>query len=399
MDGQHVAVVGAGIGGLATAVLLARAGATVTLLERAPAITAVGAGILLQPNGLAVLGGLGLDGPLRAAGHRMDGATIRTAGGRTVTAIGVPAYGEGLDHMLAVRRSLLHEVLLDAVRGEPRIGCLLGVAVTRADPDGTLTTASGERIDADLVVGCDGVRSAVRATGNFEARVRDTGYAYLRGLLPADRPVPDGEYWTPIGLFGGAPVDATTRYFYVSVAAPEVRAAVAARDLDALRRAWAAVLPASAVAFDGVAGFDDLLVNDVVRVDCARWHSGRRVLLGDAAHAMAPTAGQGANSALVDAAVLVAELAGRNLPDALARYTDRRLPAVRRVQDRADQLTRLAHLRSPVARRVRDAALGALSALGGRRSADRNSRVLQQEEPAALRSTVAGLVPHRQGHG
>ena len=75
VDGQHVAVVGAGIGGLATAVLLARAGATVTLLERAPAITAVGAGILLQPNGLAVLGGLGLDGPLRAAGHRMDKTT------------------------------------------------------------------------------------------------------------------------------------------------------------------------------------------------------------------------------------------------------------------------------------------------------------------------------------
>jgi len=293
-----------------------------------------------------------------------------------------------------VRRSLLHEVLLDAVRGEPRIGSLLGVAVTLADPDGTLTTASGERIEADLVVGCDGVRSAVRATGNFEARVRDTGYAYLRGLVPADRPVPDGEYWTPIGLFGGAPVDATTHYFYASVAAPEVRAAVAARDLDALRRAWAAVLPESAPAFDGVAGFDDLLVNDVVRVDCARWHSGRRVLLGDAAHAMAPTAGQGANSALVDAAVLVAELTGgRPLPDALARYTDRRLPAVRRVQDRADQLTRLAHLRSPVARRVRDAAL---SVLGGRRGADRNSRVLQQEEPAALRSTVATLVPHRQ---
>jgi 2-polyprenyl-6-methoxyphenol hydroxylase-like FAD-dependent oxidoreductase len=117
---------------------------------------------------------------------------------------------------------------------------------------------------------------------------------------------------------------------------------------------------------------------------------------------MAPTAGQGANSALVDAAVLVAELTGgRTLPDALARYTERRLPAVRRVQDRADQLTRLAHLRSPVARRVRDAALGALSVLGGRRGADRNSRLLQQEEPAALRSTVAGLVPHRQGrpHG
>ena len=85
----------------------------------------------------------------------------------------------------------------------------------------------------------------------------------------------------------------------------------------------------------------------------------------------------------------MAELTGRRpQSDALARYTDRRLPAVRRVQDRADQLARMAHLRSPVARRLRDAALRALGLLGG---ADRSSRVLQQEEPAALRSTVAAL--------
>ena len=386
---EHVVVVGAGIGGLAAAVLLARAGASVTLLERAPAVGAVGAGILLQPNGLAVLTGLGLDGPLRAAGHRMDGAAVRTTGDRVVSRIRVPAAGNGLDHLLAVRRTVLHEVLLGAVREEPRIACRTGVAVASADADGTVTTATGERIAADLVVGADGVRSAVRASGEFGARVRDTGQVYLRGMVPLERPLPDGEYWTPIGLFGWAPVDATTRYFYASVAAPPVRAAVEAGDLDALRRAWAGVLPESAAVLGAVERFGDLLVHDVARVDCARWHSGRRVLVGDAAHAMAPTAGQGANSALVDVAVLAAELAGAATgADALARYTARRLPAVRRVQDRADQLTRLAHLRSPAARRVRDLAFRALDLVGGRRGADRNSRVLQQEDPAALLALV-----------
>ena len=388
-----VVVVGAGIGGMATAVLLARAGASVTLLERSPEIRAVGAGILLQPNGLAVLTGLRLDGPLRSAGRSVDGAVLRSVDGRIISELGVPSYGPGLDRLLAVRRSTLHEVLLDAVRAESSIDCRLGVGVTAVDPGGTVTTGTGQRIDAGLVVGCDGVRSTVRGSGGFGARLRSAGHVYLRGLVAAVDPAPVGEYWTPIGLFGGAPVDADTWYFYASATAPDVQAAVAARDLDALRRAWAAVLPATAPVLDAVEDVDDLLVNDVVRVDCDRWHSGRRVLLGDAAHAMAPTAGQGANSALVDAAVLVAELsAGESTMESMTRYAARRQPAVRRVQDRADQLTRLAHLRSPLARRIRDAALGALA---GRRGADRIVRASQQEEPAALLALVDGLAGRR----
>jgi len=99
-----------------------------------------------------------------------------------------------------------------------------------------------------------------------------------------------------------------------------------------------------------VHGFDDLLVNDVARIDCDRWSVGRLVLLGDAAHAMAPNLGQGANSALVDAAVLVAELSDGSRPDPLGRYARRRRAAVRAVQDRADTLAALAGVTNPVLR-------------------------------------------------
>jgi salicylate hydroxylase len=392
----RVVVVGAGIGGMTAAVLLARAGAEVELLERATRIRAVGAGILLQPNGLAVLGGLGLDEPLHRAGRRVEAVMVRGPDGRAITELAVPDFGAGLDHHLAVRRSALHTALLDAVAADGRIACRLGVEAVSADRCGTVEVATGRRLTADLVVGADGARSVVRDPGVFGARVVRTGDVYVRGLVPMADPGGAGETWTPIGLFGGAPVDAATRYFYASATAPAVRAAVASRDLRVLRTAWRRALPDAGKLLDAVGSFDELLVNEVVRVRCARWHDGRRVLLGDAAHAMAPTAGQGANSALVDAAVLVAELAAAgSVEDGLARYDARRRPAVGAVQTRADRLTRLAHLRSLPARRLRDAVLGVVGRRPG--AAERIVRDGQQEDPAALLALVEAIAGRRDG--
>jgi cation diffusion facilitator CzcD-associated flavoprotein CzcO len=105
LRGDHVVVVGAGVGGMAVSLLLARAGAHVTLLERRPATDAEGAGILLQPNGLAVLTALGLREQLQSAGHVMRTSVIRNARGTQLLATATPDFGGGLDHVLALRRS------------------------------------------------------------------------------------------------------------------------------------------------------------------------------------------------------------------------------------------------------------------------------------------------------
>ncbi|HWM04092.1 MAG TPA: NAD(P)/FAD-dependent oxidoreductase [Actinophytocola sp.] len=388
-----VVVVGAGIGGMAAALLLARAGASVSLLERTATPAAVGAGILLQPNGLAVLTGLGLAEQLEQVGHRVRASTVRGSGRSPIATLAVPDFGAGLDHVLAVRRSLLHEVLLAAVTAEPAIDYRLAATVHEVGTDGSVSLEWLDRhstIEADLVVGADGIGSTVRAGGAFGVRERSVTDRYLRGLVSRQGIDLEGEHWTALGLFGGAPVDPSTCYFYGSASAAPVAAAIAAGDLPACRDAWARALPVAGEHLGRLPGFAELLVNNAERVDCARWHDGRLVLLGDAAHAMAPTLGQGANSALVDAAVLTAELAASGtVSDALQSYTRRRRPRVTMVQDRADRLARMSRMTSPALRALRDTGMRVLSRVPG--SAARLVRGAQQEEPASLVTMVAGL--------
>jgi 2-polyprenyl-6-methoxyphenol hydroxylase-like FAD-dependent oxidoreductase len=414
LTGLRAVVVGAAMGGATAALLLAGAGAHVTLLERVKEPKPVGGGILLQPNGIAVLRGLGLGDAITRHGYATRELRIVDARGRRIVSSPNPNYGHGLDHVACIRRSYLFTALLDAARAHPRIDLRLGAEVIGATPEGAVAYAEDGNLDAtqvlhaDLVVAADGVHSGLRDAGNFGARVTRTGVSYVRALVPVQPVQPDAsefvEAWTPLGIFGAGPVDGGT-YLYASAGAPEVAAALRARDLDAFRAAWGRAYPAAAPLLAAVERFEQLVVNEVIRVDNERWSDGRITLLGDAAHAMFPNLGQGANSAMVDAAVLVHELCAAlgphggtgapgsgpralDVPAALARYEARRHPAVRAVQDTAQRLAGLGHQPNGAVRWLRDTTLRALtSVMGG----ERELRRAQQEEPAWLLETAGRL--------
>jgi len=375
----QVIVVGAGTGGCAAALLLARAGARVTLVERVAQPRAVGAGIAIAENGMAVLESLGLRSALGGA-REVSGARITNAEGRTLLS---PPKKSPRVSML--RRSTLQGVLLDAVSSKPRIERMFGAELVHAAPDGSVETRETggptRTLHADLVIGADGVHSRLRDCGAFGASVRGTGIRYIRGLV-TEGLAQGVEAWTSAGLFGSFAVDGGT-YFYASCGTRDCAAALEARDLDALRSAWARAYRPGGWILGAVERFDELLVNEVVRVDCTRWWDERLVLLGDAAHAMAPNVGQGANSALVDAVVLLDELRrAPSLDRALATYDTRRRQKVKKVADLAARLGRLAELTHPVARALRDRIL---LPVAGLLPTARTTALVLQEPPSRLR--------------
>jgi len=348
-------VVGGGIGGLAAALGLLRTGWTVTVLERVAAVRPVGAGLVLQANGLRCLDALGVGGRVRADGvpdvtggtRRADGrwlARISTA--ELERALGTPAIG--------IHRAALHEILFGAL---PPGTVVTGGEVVGVTADGEVTyrehdTGHESTASADLVVGADGIRSAVRqALWPEAAPPAYVGVTAWRGVTPVwDRELVAGVSWDRGAEFGVVPLaDRRVYWFGARNAAPgephdDEKAEVLAhfgRWHDPIRRLIEAT---PTVLRDDLACLEPPLTTYV---------KGRVALLGDAAHAMVPHLGQGANQALEDAVVLAAVAPG---PGGLEAYDRLRRPRSQRVAKASRAAGRLGQqLSNPVAVAARNA--------------------------------------------
>ncbi|MET9952744.1 FAD-dependent oxidoreductase [Streptomyces sp. NPDC006339] len=369
MEQHRAVVVGAGIGGLTTAVALRRRGWDVTVLERAPDLAPVGAGIALAPNALRALDTLGLGDRVRdLAAWQGDGGMRRPDGRwlcRTDAAAAAARFGGPL---VLLHRATLVELLTSALPGTP---VRTATPAALDDPGGThrparVTTPDGT-IEAELLVAADGIRSAVR-TALFPAHPgpRYSGFTTWRTVIPApERPFAPHETWGPARLWGSQPLKDGRVYAYAMAAAPAgARSADGEKaELGRLFGDWHHPVPAILAAADEAG----ILRHDVHHLidPLPAFHRGRVALLGDAAHAMQPTLGQGGNQAVEDAVVL-AHHAGRGLPvpAALAAYTADRLPRTTALVRKAARTGRLALLSARPAVALRDTAVTAASRLG-----------------------------------
>ncbi|MEU2043472.1 FAD-dependent monooxygenase [Nocardia niwae] len=344
-------IVGGGIGGLATAVAFLRQGWRVEVLERATEFTEVGAGLSLWPNALRALDALGVGDDVRARALEQGAAGIRDRAGRWLARMDAEAIRARYGSPIMLHRADLLRVLRSAI---PAAALRTGITVTEAGADGTVAHSAGTS-RGDVVVGADGIRSVVRHAVCGEIRPRYGGYIAWRLVVTPHQPVTEmGESWGRGERFGYVPLADGRVYCFATANMPAGTTGGGAAELRARFGGWHEPIPALLAA----AGDAEVLRHDLYDLPPLRtFVAGRIALVGDAAHAMMPTLGQGACQALEDAVVL-AEVAARG--GDLTGYDRERRPRTHMIASRSRRLGALGQLSFPPVVAVRDALVRAI---------------------------------------
>ncbi len=312
---MKVGIVGCGTAGAAAAIMLARQGVDVSVFERVHEPKPVGAGIMLQPTGQAVLARMGLLQPIAERGARIDRLWFRTPSGRTIVDLQYAAIDRAW-HAYGIHRGLLFDTLYTAACREVKVSTGCEMRGLRRDGAQTLYLVckdGSERGPFDLIIVADGAVSELRtAAGGTK---RDAQYPWGALWFVADDP--EGVYTRELyqigvrshRLYGVLP---TGRGPHHDTPVVSLFWSLPVREVEAWRQTpletWKAEVraldPRIDLVLDKITDHSQVTFARYRDVQMTRWHDRGVVFIGDAAHATSPQLGQGANLALVDACVL-----------------------------------------------------------------------------------------------
>jgi salicylate hydroxylase len=354
--GRHVIVVGGGIGGLAAALALARQGISVLLLEQAAHIGEIGAGIQLGANAFNALDALGAGDAARSRAVFTDHMKMMDAIDASEVAwidVGEPYRQRFGNPYAVIHRADIHLSILEAVRDHPLIQFRTSTQVTALAQDErgvSVTDQHGERYRADAVVGCDGVKSAIRqALIGDEHRV--TGHVVYRAVVDVQNMPKDLQINAPVVWAGPRchlvhyPLRGGQQYNLVVTfhSREQEQWGVREGSKEEVLSYFDGIHPLPHQMLDRPTSWKRWATADRDPVD--RWSFGRATVLGDAAHPMTQYLAQGACQALEDAVTLGAAVAATDgdFEAAFCLYDKVRIPRTARVLYSAREMGRLYH--------------------------------------------------------
>ena len=339
-------IAGGGIGGLATALGLARIGRRVVVFEQAPQLGEIGAGIQIAPNAFHCFDALGVGDAARAKAVYIDNLILMDAiKDERIAQIPLDApFRQRFGNPYAVvHRADLHGVLLEACRAHRLISLHVDSCVMRYDQDGarvTVALGNGRTTEGAALIGADGLSSRIRAQLVGDGAPRVSGHTTYRSVVPTGL-VPEELRWNAATLWAGPkchivhyPLKGGKVFNFVVTCQNGAREPVAGKPVsaDEVREGFAHVCARALKIIDHGADWKQWVLCD--RDPVQNWVEGRVALLGDAAHPMLQYFAQGASMALEDAVCLahMAQAQGDDIAGALIAYNRRRAVRTARVQ-------------------------------------------------------------------
>jgi 2-polyprenyl-6-methoxyphenol hydroxylase-like FAD-dependent oxidoreductase len=352
-------IIGGGIAGLTSAILLERAGYETELVEIASNWGPVGAGIVLWPNCLKILQKLGLRDKVESLGNRIDEMTVTDERGKKISSLKFDKVFEKDLYAAAITRPDLHSVLASGIRTTK---VFLNDTVHELTQDGNMVHAafkSGRVAEFDFVIGADGINSKTRSILLGDVKPRYSGYTNWRFIVNGDFDFNRRhayEMWGRGKRFGMVPVGNENKYYCFGVLNSPPK-------LDSNRNIAHNIFKEMFSEFGWIApeflkliDRDTVLIhNDLADIRLKQWYQGNIVLIGDAAHAITPNLGAGAAMAMEDSMIIAENLITSKSPEeAFRSFFHNRYKRVKRICDDSYRLGKMGTLENGLFRSARN---------------------------------------------
>jgi 2-polyprenyl-6-methoxyphenol hydroxylase-like FAD-dependent oxidoreductase len=356
-------IVGAGIGGLTLAIALQRKGFQVTVVEQAPEIKPIGAGLGLAANAVKAFAEIGMDSEVLKAGKVLAKVLIKDTKGRVLLSTDSEKISRkfGAVDNFTIHRADLHDVLLRHLQADTLQLNKQCVDINK-NPDGvSLRFQDGTTFNADYVIACDGIHSIFRRKLVPQSEVRYAGYTCWRAVIenpPLTNMDETSETWGHGSRFGIVPLANNRLYWFACLNAAANSSLKNYRVEDLITHFGRFHKPIP----DIIRSTKDnqLIWGDIIDVKpLTTFAFDNIVLMGDAAHATTPNMGQGACLAIEDAVVLSNLLTANNPREAFKKFEVMRRDRTRKIVEGSWRIGQIAQLENPILARLRDVAVRA----------------------------------------